>query len=364
MSLGEDPVQLDSKIISGKNGPFAVVVDVKTNAPLLVSVKSEDGGWEWKPLTPDLGVREIKGPDSFAGASLGGGDISIPESMDSAIKRQFSANTLEGWHWKYFEPQQGVISNDYQSWDSWMLRRYQGQVLTGHPLYFPENNPDWLQGQSDDALLTILESHIKNIVQSNPRIKRWIVVNEPNEPSVPDIYNQRFGDDVYLRMFQWAHTTNPTATLILNDYNNDHPKNPGNDYGDNTDKIEKILALLKTDPEVYQYVHVGLQMHLYINEPPDLSGLLDTVDQYGVPVDITELTVRLPSIESATSQSEIYKLIGTAVRRAKSIQSITFWGIGNTTQSNGITFYSDNQPDKPSQAYYSFLTGLLGLDDK
>lgn len=345
--------------MNGVNGPFEIVVDTKTGAPLLISEKNRNGGWEWQALTPDLGIKAIKGQGAFAGASLGGGDISIPESMDSHIKHQFSANTLEGWHWKYFEPQQGNASSDYQSWDDWMARRFSGQILTGHPLYFPENNPNWLEGKSNEELLTILESHIKSIVKANPRIKRWVVVNEPNEPSFPDLYYQRFGNDIYLKMFQWAHAANPTATLILNDYNNDHPMNPNNGYGDNTGKTRDLLTLLESDQEVYKHVHVGLQMHLYSDVPPNMSEILRAVEQYDVPVDITELTVAPTTTNGGSTQADVYKMIGTAVRQGQNIKTITFWGIGNTRQNIGITMFSNNQPNQPSRAFYSFLMGLL-----
>jgi len=364
MGLKESDVQLKTKMMNGLSGPFVLAVDMKTNVPLLISAKNATGGWEWRALTPDSGISAIKGAESFAGASLGGGDISIPESMDPYIKSKFSANTLEGWHWKYFESKEGAISSDYQSWDNWMIRRYRGQRLTGHPLYFPENNPDWLQGKSDVELLAILESHIKSIVKNNPLITRWIVVNEPNEPFYSDLYYQKFGNDIYLKMFQWAHAANPTATLVLNDYNNDHPRNSGNSYGDNTDKTQSILALLETDPEIYKHVHVGMQMHLRADEPPNLSAMLETVEQYKAPVDITELTVAPVSTNGKVMQSDIYKLMGTAVRKAQNIKSITFWGIGNTKQNIGMTMFSDNQPNEPNRAYYYFLMGLLGLENE
>ncbi len=347
-----DP-RADLIIKDNQGNPFEVVVDPQTRTPIFIE---QDG--IWNATTPDLAIKAIKGKDFFAGASLGGSDIEIPESMDVFIKGQFSANTIEGWHWKFFEPSEGIINKDYQSWDSWMINRYSGQILTGHPLYFPENNPDWLKDKSNDELLTILESHIKNIVQSNMQINRWVVVNEPNESHFPDTYYQKLGNDIYLKMFQWAHEANPNATLILNDYNDDHLANPNNDYGSNTAKIQNILKVLKSDPEVYKNVHVGMQMHFYTAWPPIESSMLSAIAQYGVPIDITELTVT-QSQNAIISQSDVYKVIGEVIRQSSDIKSVTFWGIGNTKQNVGITIFTDNQPNMPNLAYYDFLIGLL-----
>lgn len=342
----EDVGELTPKLITSADGKQYVVLTDKHGYPLMIA---EQGVSQWQKITPDLAIKAIKGKESFAGASLGGSDIEIPQNMDAYIKSQFSGNTLEGWHWKYYEPNENGVSKDYQAWDRWMMNRYKGQIMTGHPVYFPANNPEWLRGKSDEELLKILKSHIQSIVKENGEINRWVVVNEPNESTFPDVYHRKFGDDIYLQMFQWAHEANPDAILILNDYNNDHLKNGANDNGNNTPKIQAVLAILKTDPEVYNYVHVGLQMH-FTNESADMESMIKAIEQYSVPVDITEFTSTRP---------DKYEKIGTLVRKAENIKSVTFWGIGNTKKEKGITFYTDNQPNRPNQAYYDFLKGLL-----
>lgn len=83
------------------------------------------------------------------------------------------------------------------------------------------------------------------------------------------------------------------------------------------------------------------------------------VEQYDVPVEITELTVAPPTTNGGATQSDIYKKIGAVVRQGQNIKTITFWGIGNTRQNIGITMFLNNQPNQPSRAFYYFLMGLL-----
>ncbi len=141
-----------------------------------------------------------------------------------------------------------------------------GARLRGHTLVWHQSVPDWFfedengNEVSADILIERMKEHIKTIVtRYKGRIHSWDVVNEVIHPDGNKMRENRWykisGTRYIKEAFRAAHEADPTARLIINDYNLEEVEG----------KAEKMIEFVTEMHNEGIPVHgVGLQMHLYL----------------------------------------------------------------------------------------------------
>jgi endo-1,4-beta-xylanase len=290
----------------------------------------------------------------------------------------FSLEVIQhGLLWRVTEPSQGAT--DFSRTD-WLVQHYRAdgsgnlRGLRGHPLYFPAANPAWLLHTDLKArdLVRILRRRIKSVISRyRSNIREWVVVNEPHYPGESnrrgyDVMHSKIGPDYIDIAFEAAREADPSAILIYNDFGNETPGGPTTEYTLETVSRLRSKGLLDG---------VGLQMHLNGRNPPRISELIQALDDYPLPVYITELDVNLSGVggsrqERFMTQAIIYSDVMLACLETGACKSISVSGIGDRyswlekylgqPDADG-TLFDDNFDPKPAYfAFYELLQRRFG----
>ena len=165
--------------------------------------------------------------------------------------------------------------------------------VCGHCLVWAKDDrtPPWFFKDGDkpasrELLLRRMETHINTAASRyRGRMAEWDVVNESLDDGTnflrPSGWASIAGEEFIVKAFEIAHTADPAALLIYNDYNNELPA-----------KREKLVRLVRSLRERKSPVQViGLQGHYEIDRIPfkDLEATLVAMRELGVKVVISEL---------------------------------------------------------------------------
>ena len=396
MGMEVEGILLETSIIQGINGPFAVIIDANTATPLIISGQNTEGGWIWQEVTPGK-----------LGAARWGMDIGINygyalspgvREIAARFNLQFVSYDLT---WALTEPTPGqvVFQNDtgYAYPDREIQYAYEhGQKLMAGMLIASGQFPDWLTvgiengAFAPDQVQEMVVNRITTIMQRyGDRVSTWVVVNEyhPNEWGwMVDPIQISLGNYTELA-FQTARQVDPNAVLLYNDCGNETP-----DLG----SYQFNFDLAQTLHDQGLLDGMGIQMHLlrFKDHIPTYQELLNTFNAYkeiGVPVSITEMDVDMQRISGSDTellavgidpaslpagtdaytkrmliQAEIYRNAVRAAIDSKNVVSITFFSIGdNFSWLNDVsgpdsdgTLFDDQLEPKP--AYFAVLQALLG----
>jgi endo-1,4-beta-xylanase len=137
--------------------------------------------------------------------------------------------------------------------------------------------------------------------------------------------HSKIGPDYIDIAFEAAREADPSAILIYNDFGNETPGGPTTEYTLETVSRLRSKGLLDG---------VGLQMHLNGRNPPRISELIQALDDYPLPVYITELDVNLSGVggsrqERFMTQAIIYSDVMLACLETGACKSISVSGIGD-----------------------------------
>jgi endo-1,4-beta-xylanase len=345
-----------SKMHSQYTGDDFVIGFDKENTPRVIAVYNEEKNeWAWK----DIGLKDLADQVGLElGVVIDAVLFEIAPYLD-ILKRDFNLIVLDRWvYWGEFEPYKGEQNFDGLSSELDIAISLGTDIIVrGHPLLWYQSVPSWYGNQNKDELTMIMKEHVSSLVSHyNSTITEWIVVNEPYRKD--DIFLNTIGAEYIDIAFQTARDANPSATLILNDWDNETSR------GIHTQQTKEIVIRLKSKGLIDG---VGLQMHLNGAYPPDKSDLVNTMQSYGVPVYITELDVDMSNVsgtqeERFVQQAKIFRGVLEACLTSGVCKSYTMWGIGdkyswlewllNRPNADG-TIYDDNLNPKP--AYYALL---------
>jgi endo-1,4-beta-xylanase len=211
----------------------------------------------------------------------------------------------------------------------------------GHTLAWYLANPDWLDTMATRAEAEReLRGHIRMVMSRYRRvIGSWDVVNEaiPNEPlSVNDlrasIWSKRLGFDYIAIAFRAARDTDPTAELVINEYDIEF-EGPRYDA-----RRKAFLTLLRTMRERGVPVSaVGLQGHLPLGRRIDKAAttkLVRDITALGLPVFVSELDVMdqegpgEPEFRDMAVAATAYEFLDAVTAGARPSSIIT-WGISD-----------------------------------
>jgi endo-1,4-beta-xylanase len=216
-----------------------------------------------------------------------------------------------------------------------------GQAVRGHALLWGEALPGWAKSMSSRAEAEReLISHIEVVVDRyKGRIATWDVVNEvirfdpqPGEPYRDTIWQRLLGPEHIEIAFRTAASVDPKARLVLNDFNFE-------EAGAGVAARRKIaLDIARRLKDKGIPIHgIGMQAHLYAENPIDTHGLqkfVAEIGELGLDVEVTELDVidwKLPA-DAMTRDRAAASLVSTylnAVATARAPKAIVTWGLSD-----------------------------------
>ena len=197
----------------------------------------------------------------------------------------FNAATLP-FYWARFEPERGKpMSEETKNAARWCIEH--GLLPKGHPLCWHTLTADWLLSMSNEEILQAQLARIQRDVSDfRGLIDMWDVINEAVIMPIFDKYDngitrlcKELGRiNTVKAMFEAARATNPTATLLINDFD----VSPAYDI-----LVEGCLeAGIQIDV-------IGIQSHMhqgYWGVEKTLK-VLDQFTRFNLPIHFTESTL-------------------------------------------------------------------------
>ncbi len=205
------------------------------------------------------------------------------------------------------QPKQGVYA--FAKADALVQIAEQNNIkVHGHTLVFGEANPLWFNQlpvttpQEKAVIEDVMKDHIATVVgHFGNKINSWDVVNEPladyDEFEEGQIlrnhkWYQAMGEEYIIEALDVAHTTNPNATLFINEFGLEED-------GERWDAFVELLTRLK--PQLVErnipvnQIGVGFQAHVYDREdkidPTVLKNHMQQLKQLGFISQVSEMDV-------------------------------------------------------------------------
>ena len=327
-------------------------------------------GFDVIPLANGETTCRTEEKESFAGTSLG-----QLGSLTDLWLDLFNTATLP-FYWGRFEPHRGRPDTDrLRCAAQWFIDR--GVALKGHPLLWHTLTAPWLLGLSADGVERAQRDRIRRDVGDFAGlIDTWDAVNEAVIMPIFDKEDngitrmcRRIGRIRTVQLaFEEAHEANPSATLLLNDF-------------DMSSGYECLIeGVLEAGVEIDA---IGLQSHMhqgYWGEEKTLA-ILDRFARYGLPIHLTESTLvsghLMPSeIEDLNDYritdwpstpegeerqaDEVVRHYTTLVSHP-AVQAVTYWGISDDGAWLGAPSGFVRRDGTPKPAYDA-LRGLVKGD--
>jgi endo-1,4-beta-xylanase len=256
-----------------------------------------------------------------------------PKYID-ILKKDFSKYTMQ-FNWSDIQPNgPGNFNFSVLDWQISQLAKFgiteRDMILGAHTLIWQSEHsiPQWLKNgnYSNEEISQFMVTFIKTVVgRYKGRIDTWIVVNEPagNLRSWvrDDFYYKQLGPEYIDMAFQVAREADLTAKLIFNDTDNHEP------LGETTNNSKQIVNRLKSKGYIDG---IGIQMHLDASKSFDSNKVREVLDDYGVPIYITELDIDMTNIvgtseERLRQQALIMAEVIKMCLESESCVSITMW---------------------------------------
>lgn len=228
-------------------------------------------------------------------------------------------------------------------------RRGRKQVH-GHALLWGIALPRWVEQLSSKAEAEReLVTHIQKLVKTYAgQIGSWDVVNEviahdpkPNTPMRDTVWQRLLGEEHVDIAFKAAASADPTAKLVLNDYDFENADER------TAERRRQALRLVRRLQDKKISVHeVGFQAHLYGEKSLDqraITAFCRELGRLGVDVRITELDVidwqmPGPSAERDKLAADLVAAFLGAVIEGQRPSAIITWGLSDRSSWVHDTF--------------------------
>ena len=243
----------------------------------------DDKGRPQKGL--DVAVRLLRHEFKLGCNAYRLGRLGVP-ALARAYEQRFAAllnyATLP-FYWGGYEPRKDTTGEEHLEAMADVCARH-GIAAKGHPLVWHEVWPGWAKALPDAEVLERLEGRVKDIVyRFQGRIDIWDVVNEAtvshrHSNAVGRWMKRRGAAACVADALRWAHSSNPEATLLYNDFN----VSPA---------FEELLASLKRRRAPFHAI--GIQSHMHRGTWPLEKAwrVCQTYARFKLPLHFTELTV-------------------------------------------------------------------------
>jgi endo-1,4-beta-xylanase len=310
------------------------------------------------------------------GAAADVWDLPSRSGFEDALARNFNSLTIEN-HLKMCFVQEKEGEFNFTDADTMVeLAEKHNMEVRGHTLIWYTCVPEWLENRTltRNEAIEIMRMHITTVMQHyKGRIQTWDVVNEPFEPDGrlrKNIWQQAIGDDYIALAFQFAHEADPTARLILNEFDTETINAKSNAVY----QLARDLRLSGVPID-----GIGMQMHIALGEVVE-GGIIDPVSfennirrlgQLGLKVEITEMDVAHQGVPTEDRMRQLaghyYQIFAICIKWKAFCDSFTTWGVfDGETWLRSPDFY--NNPEvaplllddqmKPKLAYTALLDVL------
>lgn len=279
------------------------------------------------------------------------------------------------WHFNGYDLRPSRTAYDFWQLDYLVgyADRYSMPMRLQHLLWGEQKwLPDWLLhgGYSRSELYAIVDDHIQTIMgRYKGKIREYTVVNEAftrqkHLYNLNDWWADATGSRDYIdRAFVTARQADPSAKLILNDFNNES-KNVVSDA-----MYEYIASARGRGVPIDG---IGMQMHIDGSHPPKKDEVIATMKRFaglGVAVYVTEFDVNMADLklsysQKAKQQEAIYYDMMRACIESGVCKSFTMLGI--TDKETWYNYMNVPEPMplmfdasyRPKPAYYGLRRAL------
>ncbi|MEV6692514.1 endo-1,4-beta-xylanase [Micromonospora sp. NPDC051196] len=227
----------------------------------------------------------VGGPDPEGAQPFGGTDQSDLDRLGQLWLNLFNTATLP-FYWGSYEPRRGAPDTGRLTKTArWLADR--GVTVKGHPLVWHTVQPPWLLGLDLDEVEALQRARIRDLVGGFAGlINTWDAINEAvimpvfanGDNAITDLARARGRIHLVRMAFEEARAANPTATLVLNDF-------------DLSSAYECLIeGVLEAGVRIDA---IGLQTHMHQGYRGE-EYMLETLDRfarYGLPLHLTETTL-------------------------------------------------------------------------
>lgn len=199
-----------------------------------------------------------------------------------------------------------------------------------HTMVWGSQQPNWLQGLSQDEQRAEVEEWIRLFCERYPDVAMIDVVNEPPPHTTP-VYLDALGGagasgyDWIVQAFKWTREYCPNAILIMNDYNNI-------EYGGDNERFLQIVERIRSAGAPIDAL--GAQAHDAHKLSVDVvRGFINKLTATGLPLYISEYDI---DVADDAQQRKIMEEQFTLFWNDDKIVGITLWGyvVGATWRPN------------------------------
>ena len=166
-----------------------------------------------------------------------------------------------------------------------------GMSVRGHPLVWHRSLPSWVEATAADDREVHMREFITRVMERySDGIDYWDVVNEPLNDGDGNmrqsIWYQAMGESYIDIAFVQARELDPTATLVLNEF----------DIGFAGPKFDGLVQLIdRLQSRNVPMDAIGFQMHVFASydQFDELAANMAAVAERGLDIHITELDVAM-----------------------------------------------------------------------
>jgi len=367
---------LDIAHLTGTNLPDGLFPDgdiyMSYNVPPQATITIHTGMLEVAPSGKWSGSTVMHVPslkDAFVAKDISMATVfNYTESRDphnwDALFANYDTLTVGDFYWGYAWEGRGQYNfsriDKTVDWARANHFRVRGSLVWGA---LDSGVPNWIiKGHfSRDELIDILREHVTTVINHlKGRVDEWVVVNEyfsrlPYADA--DYWRTHIGPDYVNIAFQAARDADPNAILILNDTNNESPR----DSLTRSVSTAMLDGVRKMKEQGVPIDAVGMEMHL-LNSPwsskvrPEKEDVVKTMQEFGalgVKVYITEFDVDLHVIsgtqdERLEYQAQLYRDMLEACLVSGVCAGFSTWGVADAVSwisHCGNSSFCLNHPD-------------------
>ncbi len=247
-----------------------------------------------------------------------------------------------------------------------------GQRVKGHALVWHRELPWWVDEDTEpEVLRAALEAHVRKMVSHyRGRIHAWDVVNDAVDwtgAMRPSLLLDKLGPGYVADAFHWAHSEDPDALLIYNDYAMCWLN----------EKADGVLSMLTDLVNSGVPIHgVGFQMHVDVRNLPRPMKLQQNWQRFaalGLRINVSELDIPMAEEKEATIEQDLqlqkqaFRNVFRVCVETPACDSVTTWGVtdrytwvtGFEGHDGPLLFTKDYEP-KP--AFYGAMQALVDED--
>jgi endo-1,4-beta-xylanase len=300
-----------------------------------------------------------------------GTEFSIDENADPrycrTMQRDFNVAVINqfstDWIWREGPGQYdfSILDRevDYAVKQGWRVRA--SHLIWGDSVTIP----DWLKNGrfTRDEYIGFLKEYVQTVVtRYKGRVHEWSIANEAISRSCnackggTDFWNEKIGPEYIEMAFRWTREIDPDAILILNDTNNEAPRDSQTSAV--VDQMYSRIKELKSKGVPVDVV--GMEMHLLMKysspiapKKDDVLATMLKIADLGVKIYITEFDVDIHNQpgtpgERLEFQAGLYRDMLEACLESTVCESFTTWGVSDST--SWLTYvcpesWCINQPD-------------------